>query len=74
MTRTTPRRRMILQFSQRRFTDGLTFIVSTPSPVLYETSSQPNSDAYKMSALALPRYNRVKISGSPSVTAIVCSK
>jgi hypothetical protein len=28
MTRTTPRRRIILHFGQRRFTEGDTFIVS----------------------------------------------
>jgi hypothetical protein len=31
MTRTTPRRLMILHFGQRFFTDGETFIATTPS-------------------------------------------
>jgi hypothetical protein len=30
MTRTTPRLLMILHFSQRRFTDGLTFTINLP--------------------------------------------
>jgi hypothetical protein len=33
MTRTTPRRLMILHFSQRRLTDGFTFIIPILSAI-----------------------------------------
>jgi hypothetical protein len=56
MTRTTPRRFIILHFSQRLLTDGFTFILLY-SPIVYAK-----------------HYRRVRISGSPSVMAIVCSK
>lgn len=65
MTRTTPLRLTILHFSQRFFTDGLTFIFP-PSPYTTQYNfKKPNPTQDQ---------NRVNICASPSITAIVCSK
>src|SRR5688500_2007784 len=65
ITRTTPRRRTILQFSQIGLTELLTFIVPFPSCVRPAgLASRP--DAFQAT--------RVRMSGPPSVIATVCSK
>jgi hypothetical protein len=61
MMRSTPLRFTILHFSQRTFTDGLTFIAQS---LLCNT----------LFSLACALQGRVKTNGSPSITATVCSK
>jgi len=64
MTRMTPRRFMILHFGQRRFTDGDTFMILTPSQnqgehfphFLYRTMPRASSQARYTQQVIIPHF------------------
>ena len=74
ITRTTPWRLMILQFSQRRLTDGLTFM----STFLLKRAARCHAEGRRsipfLARQATLDYNFVSTSASPLLMAMVCSK
>jgi hypothetical protein len=67
-----PLRLTILHFEQRFFTDEETFISVAPSKRLYLPAEV--SIILKTYIFVQPDYRTVKIKGSPSVIATLCSK
>jgi len=71
--RTTPRRRITLQCSQRRLIEAITFIFGPPRGLPLDNYRVRLRAPLTSVATFAPPYSRVRISGPSGVTATVCS-